>query len=464
MGFLISFCGKANKMSQISKVIKSKNVAWNDGVFPGQVVVSGNCIVDILEYDALIHFHDIEDVGEQFVFPGLVDCHVHINEPGRTLWEGFDTATKAAAAGGITSLIEMPLNASPVTTTSTNFHFKLRSAHGKIHVNCGFWGGLVPDNLNHLEELLGQGVFGLKAFLTHSGIDDFPNSEEQHLKEALLILKKHGKPLLVHCELDGENPDAHLLEKNPRSYEAYLKSRPKSWENDAIDLVIKLCRETGARVHIVHLSSAEALPAIRKAKAEGLQLSVETCPQYLVFNAEDIKDGQTAFKCAPPIREKSNNDLLWEAVKDGTIDFIVTDHSPAPPDLKEIESGDFKKAWGGVAGLQFLLPAFWTEARKRGIKVEQLVKLLSRQASIFCGLDGKKGKLASGYDADIMIWEPESSFILTENMIEHRHKVCPYTGLTLFGVVKKTIVGGLEVFDSGKFVYTNSGNVLMSTE
>ena len=449
-------------MAQISRVIKSKKVAWNNGIFPAQVVISENCITDILQYEDVISLSQIEDVGNQYVFPGLIDCHVHINEPGRTLWEGFDTATKAAAAGGITSLIEMPLNASPVTTTSENFHFKLRSAQGKIHVNCGFWGGLVPDNLAHLEALLEQGVFGLKAFLTHSGIDDFPNSEESHLREALHILKKHGKPLLVHCELDGENKDAHLLEKNPRSYDAYLKSRPKSWENEAINLVIKLCRETGAKVHIVHLSSAEALPAIRKAKADGLPVTVETCPQYLVFNAEDILDGQTAFKCAPPIREKSNNDLLWAAIKDGTIDFIVTDHSPAPPDLKEIESGDFKKAWGGVAGLQFLLPAFWTEARKRNFKLESLVPLLSTKASVFCGLDAKKGKIEKGYDADLMIWEPESSYILTENMIEHRHKVCPYTGMSLFGKVKKTIVGGLDIFESGDFPNPKSGNLLLS--
>jgi len=449
-------------MAQISRIIKSKNVAWNGGIFPGQILICENSIMNVVHYEEELHQTVIEDVGNQYVFPGLIDCHVHINEPGRTLWEGFDTATKAAAAGGITSLIEMPLNASPVTTTSENFHFKLRSAQGKIHVNCGFWGGLVPDNLAHLDALLEQGVFGLKAFLTHSGIDDFPNSEERHLKEALLILKKHGKPLLVHCELDAENDDAHLLEKNPRSYDAYLKSRPKSWENEAIDLVIRLCRETGARVHIVHLSSAEALLTIRKTKAEGFPLTVETCPQYLVFRAEDILDGQTAFKCAPPIREKSNNDLLWEAVKDGTIDFIVTDHSPAPPDLKEIESGNFKKAWGGIAGLQFLLPAFWTEARKRDFKVESLVPLLTTNASVFCGLDEKKGKLANGYDADILIWQPEESFTLTENMIEHRHKVCPYTGMTLFGKVIKTIVGGVDVFDSGKFPNPGSGNLLLN--
>ena len=451
-------------MSRNIKIIKGQNIAWNGAIGPGQILISEGAILDVLPLDAEHYFENIEDVGNQYVFPGLIDCHVHINEPGRTLWEGFETATRAAAAGGITSMIEMPLNASPVTTTSENFHFKLRAAHGKLHMNCGFWGGVVPDNLGHLEDLLEQGVFGLKAFLTHSGIDEFPNSEEKHLREALLILKKHGKPLLVHCEIESENEDAHFLVQNPRNYSAYLKSRPKSWENEAIDLVIKLCRETGARVHIVHLSSSDALPAIRKAKSEGLPLTVETCPHYLVFNAEDIPDGHTSFKCAPPIREKSNNDLLWEAVGDGTIDFIATDHSPAPPETKEIVSGDFKKAWGGIAGLQFLLPAFWTAAKKRGFKPEQMVNLLSTQPSFFCGLDRTKGKIEPGHDADLFIWEPETSYVLKEEMIEHRHKVCPYTGLTLFGKVNQTIVGGEVVYDSGRFIHLSHGKVLISNE
>ena len=449
-------------MKSVSKIIRGNKIAWKGGISPGQILIGEGKIIDVLPLDAITGLKNIEDFGDQYIFPGLIDCHVHINEPGRTLWEGFETATKAAAAGGITSLIEMPLNASPVTTNSANFHIKLSKARGNINVNCGFWGGLVPDNLSCLEEMLNQGVFGLKAFLTHSGIDDFPNSEEKHLKEALLILKRFGKPLLVHCELDQENKDSILLDKNPTSYSAYLKSRPKAWENRAIDLVIKLCRESGARVHIVHLSSAEALPEIRKAKKEGLPLTVETCPHYLIFNAEDIPDGHTQFKCAPPIRERSNNDLLWEAVIDGTIDFIATDHSPAPPELKEVESGNFKKAWGGVAGLQFLLPAFWTEAKKRGLAVESLVSLLSTNPALFCGMEEKKGKIAIGYDADLMVWEPETTFVLTEDLIEHRHKICPYTGLTFYGKVTKTIIAGTEVFDSGRFVHLGQGNILLA--
>ncbi len=448
-------------MSQINRVLKSKKIAWKGGIFPGQILIADNGIEDVLPYEENTHFNFVEDRNEQYIFPGLIDCHVHINEPGRTFWEGFDTATKAAAAGGITSLIEMPLNASPVTTTSENFHFKIRSAFGKLHVNCGFWGGLVPDNLKHLDALLEQGAFGLKAFLTHSGIDEFPNTDENHLRDALKILKKHGKPLLVHCELDAINADDKLLEANPRSYHAYLKSRPKSWENEAIKLVIKLCRETGARIHIVHLSSAEALDEIRKAKKDGFPITVETCPHYLIFNAEEIKDGQTQFKCAPPIRERENNELIWEAIKDGTIDFIATDHSPATPDLKEMESGDFRKAWGGIAGLQFLLPAFWTGARKRGIEVGEIVRLLSTNPAKFCGLDGKRGTIMRGHEADLMIWEPDSSFLVTEADIQHRHKVCPYTGMELFGKVKKTIVRGFDVYDDGRFLHLGHGNLLI---
>jgi len=447
-------------MESIDLIIKSNNVAKPDGMGPGQVLISKGKIKEIAPATTEIAGGQVVDLGDLFLFPGLIDCHVHINEPGRTEWEGFDTATKAAAAGGITSLIEMPLNASPVTTTAENFDVKINATKGKLHVNCGFYGGLVPDNMFDLEEMLDKGVFGLKAFLTHSGIDEFPNTGEVHLRTALQILKKYNRPLLVHCELESENPDAHYLIENPRSYSAYLKSRPKSWENDAIELVIRLCKQTNSRVHIVHLSSAEVLPAIRKAKLEGLPLTVETCPHYLVFNSGEIGDGQTQFKCAPPIREKENNDLLWEALLDGTIDFLGSDHSPAPPDLKQIESGNFQKAWGGIAGLQFLLPAFWTEAKRRGFTLNHILKLLSVGPASFCGLDTRKARIAPGFDADLFVWDPEEKFVLTSEQIFHRHKVCPYIGQTFSGVVHKTFVGGSEVYDSGRFLHLAQGMVL----
>ena len=449
-------------MPPITLQLKSTRILTPEGIRPGALLLAGDKIDDLVSPEEVSDAILTEDLGDLLLAPGLIDCHVHINEPGRTLWEGFDTATKAAAAGGITSLIEMPLNASPVTTNARNFNFKLRAATGKIHVNCGFWGGVVPDNSASLEGLLEHGVFGLKAFLTHSGIDEFPNADENDLRIALHILKKHDAPLLVHCELDGPNPDAHLLRENPSSYMAYLKSRPKEWENKAIALVIKLCRETGARVHIVHLSSAEALPMIRAAKGEGLPITVETCPHYLFFNAEDIPDGETAYKCAPPIRERANNDLLWEALKDGTLDFIATDHSPAPPEIKELESGDLSKAWGGIAGLQFLLPVLWTEASKRGFSPERILELLSSNVSSFLHLEKRKGKITKGFDADLFAWNPEGKFEVTPESIFHRHKITPYSGLTLTGKVEKTYIGGVKVFDSGRILHLGAGKVLLA--
>ncbi len=300
-----------------------------------------------------------EDVGNAVLMPGLTDPHVHINEPGRTDWEGFDTATKAAAAGGITLLVDMPLNSSPVTTTVQNFQQKLTATQGKLHVNCGFWGGIVPANAGDMESLLASGVLGIKAFLTHSGIDEFPNVTEADLRKGMGAIAESGLPLLVHCELETASA---VSIANSANYKNYLASRPKAWENAAVDLMISLCRESNCRVHIVHLSSAEALPSIIGARAEGLPLTVETCPQYLYFNAEHIPDADTRFKCAPPIRERENNERLWQALADGHIDFIATDHSPAPPELKLLESGNLMKAWGGISSLQFLLPIVWTAA------------------------------------------------------------------------------------------------------
>ena len=355
--------------------LKSTHIVAASKIQSGYLLIDGNKIVGV--YAALPeNFNGIvEELGDSYIMPGGIDCHVHINEPGRTDWEGFESATKAAAAGGMTSLIEMPLNASPVTTTVKNFELKLQAASEKLAVNCGFYGGVVPDNELDLEPLLQAGVWGLKAFLTHSGIDEFPNTTAAHLRKALLVLKKYNMPLLVHCEIDEVHDDLKYLDAEPTSYAAYLKSRPKSWENKAVQLMIDLCRETNAPVHLVHISSAEALPLIASAKKEGLPLTAETCPHYLFFNSESIPDKATAYKCAPPIRESANNEKLWQALKDGTLDFVASDHSPAPPELKEIESGNFKKAWGGIAGLQFTLPVFWTAAQKRGFSISEISKL-----------------------------------------------------------------------------------------
>ena len=299
---------------------------------------------------------DAEDYGNAVIMPGVIDVHVHINEPGRTEWEGFETATQAAAAGGSTTIIDMPLNASPVTTTLEALNQKLEASKGKMNVNVGFYAGLIPGNAAHLESLIHAGVVGVKCFLTHSGIDEFPNVTEKDLDEAMPIIAKHNIPLLAHCELYDTEVDCDF-DTNPTSYQHYLASRPKKWENDAVDLMIRMCRKHNCPVHIVHVASAEALSQIEAAKKEGLPITAETCTQYFFFNAEDIPDGNCIYKCAPPIREKANNEQLKNAFVTGVLDFITTDHSPAPPYIKEIETGNLKKAWGGIAGIQFLLTA-----------------------------------------------------------------------------------------------------------
>ena len=401
------------------------------------------------------------DAGNSAVMPGVIDPHVHINEPGRTDWEGFDTATRSALAGGLTTLVDMPLNSSPVTTTVAAFDQKLAAAAGKLYSHCGFWGGLVPGNTSEIGPLADKGVLGFKAFLTHSGIDEFPNTTEGDLRKAMPVIARYGLPLLVHCELESAGSSAGFAAADPRSYRAYLASRPSRWEEDAIGLMIRLCREYGCRTHIVHLSSAEAIGRIREAKKEGLPLTVETAQHYLYFSAEQIGDGQTLFKCAPPIRDKNNQERLWEALLDGTIDLVATDHSPAPPALKETASGDFKKAWGGVSSIQLALPVLWTAARKRGVSLPQLAKWLCMGPARLAGLSETKGVLAPGYEADLIVWKPEQDFRVTEDILYHRHKITPYLGEQLYGVVEQAYLHGRKVFDKGVFVQPPQGRIIL---
>lgn len=451
----------------MSSALHSTRVITPNGVIEATLILADGMIQEVVPGRVERAGVPFESFGDKVIMPGVIDAHVHINEPGRTEWEGFETATKAAAAGGITTLIEMPLNASPVTTTAEALRIKLEAAKGKLHVKVGFYGGVIPSNIDDLDDLLNAGVFGIKAFLTHSGIDEFPNVTEADLRKALPILKKHGAKLLVHCELesgtqlsvdgspvaqasargDARRPEP-TTNNDPRSYAAYLASRPAKWETDAIALMIRLSEEFDVHVHIVHVSSAEALPLIRDAKKRGLRITAETCPHYLVFCAEEIPDGATEFKCAPPIRERVNNELLWEALKDGTLDFVATDHSPAPPDIKEQESGDFMKAWGGIAGLQFLLPAFWTGAKERSFSLEDVARLLCSSPADFLGLK-QKGRIATDCDADLVIWDPEGSLMVEQKVIQHKHKLTPYACLVLFGIVERTILGGDEVYDEG---------------
>ncbi len=397
--------------------------------------------------------------GNHILMPGVIDAHVHVNEPGRTGWEGFETATMAAAAGGITLFADMPLNASPVTTTVNAFRKKVSAAEGKLHVHVALYGGLIPGNLNELDSLMHLGVSGIKCFLVHSGIDEFPNVSEKDMDEAMPLIAKHHLPLLAHCEMYSAEVETGLS-ADTGSYQRYLASRPKKWENDAVTLMIRLCRKHHCPVHIVHVSSAEALPLIAEAKREGLPVTAETCSHYIYFDAEHIPDNDTLYKCAPPIREKANNLLLKQALIDGTLDFITTDHSPAPPDIKELLSGNLEKAWGGIAGLQFLLPAAWT-ALKDSMTVEQFIPLVTLHPARFLQAE-RKGEIKPGHDADFVIWSPEESFRVSIDHNYHKHKISPYTGKELTGVIKSTIVSGKLVFNehqlnatlrAGKIVY-----------
>ncbi|MFI5132041.1 MAG: allantoinase AllB, partial [Chitinophagales bacterium] len=328
---------------------------------------------------------------------------------------------------------------------------------GLLHTNCGFWGGVIPGNEKQIKPLIDKGVLGFKAFLTHSGIDEFPNVTEDDLRKVMPTIAKHGLPLLVHCELSDP---AHYSPLTTQRYSEYLSSRPKKWEDDAIALMIRLCEEFSCRVHIVHLSSADSIEQIARAKQKGLPLTVETGQHYLYFTAERIKDGQTQFKCAPPIRENENNKRLWEALKEGIIDFVATDHSPAPPEMKELTSGDFMKAWGGISSIQFAMPVLWTAAKKKGCSIADMAKWLSEKPALLPGL--AKGKIQQGYDADLVVWDPEKSFMVTENIIQHKHKITPYLGEELFGMVEQTYLKGEKVFDNGELIQLNKGSIILN--
>jgi allantoinase len=434
--------------------IYSKRV-WINNVFQPATVGFAEGLITSIHFEKL---QDAEDIGQAILMPGVVDVHVHVNEPGRTEWEGFETATLAAAAGGTTTIIDMPLNASPVTTTLEAFQQKLEASKGKLNVNAGFYAGLIPENAQHLEELLQSGVVGVKCFLTHSGIDEFPNVTEKDLDQAMPIIAKYNLPLLAHCELYDEEV-ASDFENHPKSYQHYLASRPKKWENDAIDLMIRMSRKYQCAVHIVHVASAEALAKIEAAKKEGLPITAETCTQYIYFNAEEIPDANTIYKCAPPIREKANNEQLKKALGTDVLNFIATDHSPAPPNIKEIETGNLKKAWGGIAGIQFLLNGSWTALRET-MSLEQFIPLVTSKPAEFIKAN-QKGTIEVGKDADFVIWNPEESTVITEKDIHFRYKISPYIGQQLSGIVLETIVNGETVYKNKSIKTKNKGQWLL---
>ncbi|PHR71920.1 MAG: allantoinase AllB [Lutibacter sp.] len=447
-----------NKMNEI--LIHSKRCFINHQFIEATIHILNRKIFKIYVGEKKMDGISFSDYGNLIVMPGIIDAHVHINEPGREDWEGFDTATKAAAIGGVTTLIEMPLNASPVTTNVDAFILKQNASRDKLHVNCGFYGGIIPTNTDDIEELIKSGVFGIKGFLTHSGIDEFPNVSQENLEKIAPILKKYDIPLLLHCELtDVEVPEV----KNQKNYQEYLHSRPQHWETNAIELALNVQEKHDIKVHIVHLSASEGIERINKRKSLTDKLTVETCPHYLYFNAEEIPDASPIYKCAPPIREQKNNDLLWESLLNDGFNFLSSDHSPAPPKRKQLESGDFFKAWGGIAGLQFTLPILWTEGKKRGLELEKLIPLLTENPAKFLGLENQKGKLQEGFDADITIWNDSQEFEIVEDSIYHKHKATPYLNEVVVGKVIHTFVNGVQVVENSELKNLRKGELLLKT-
>lgn len=439
------------------RVLHSKRTITPGGVIDSFVIVRDGKIIDVSRTMPSGMEDKLVDLGEKILMPGVVDPHVHINEPGRTEWEGFVTATKAAISGGVTSLVDMPLNSIPATTNVDAFKLKLSAAESKLSANVGFWGGVVPGNTSDLLPLAAAGVLGYKAFLVHSGVDEFQNVSESDLETAMPVIADTGLPLLVHCELETE---AVAVKMNSRSFLNYMRSRPPSWELDAIEMMIRLCRKFRCRVHIVHLAAAGALPMIERAKDEGLPLTAETAQHYLFFDADKIEDGATVYKTAPPIREKENQQALWRGLEKGIIDFVATDHSPAPPEMKNPESGEFMSAWGGISSIQFALPALWTAARKMGIDICWIADWLCRKPADFAGLN--KGVIEKGRDADLVCWDPEASFTVTSEMIHHKHKQTPYAGASLYGEIDSTWIGGDMVYSRGKFLNLNKGKIILN--
>jgi allantoinase len=423
-------------------VIRGRGVVTPDGVRSASVHVAAGRIVKLGVWDDAPEGIPVVDAGESLVMPGLVDTHVHMNEPGRTDWEGFETGTRAAAAGGVTTILDMPLNSIPATTTVDALEIKRKAAREKSVVNVEFIGGVVPGNAGDLEGLRDAGVRAFKCFLSPSGVDEFPAVTEHDLREAFPVLARLGLPLMVHAE-----DPARLLpgRGSSRKYTDYLATRPVVAEHEAITLLVRLMEWCPTPVHIVHLSSASSLDIVRIARAKGLPLTVETCPHYLTFAAEEIPNGATEYKCAPPIRDKTERDAMWQALIAGDIDLVASDHSPCPPAMKATK-GDFFSAWGGIASLQLSLPAVWTGARARGLKPNRIAQWMSAATARLAGLQSQKGALAAGYDADIVLWDPEPRFVVNPATLLHRHKLTPYAGRELFGKVSATYVGGRRIF------------------
>jgi allantoinase len=454
--------------------LRSRRVITPHGELDAAVIIDGEHIAAIHPIADLSANIPCTDLGDLALLPGLVDIHTHINEPGRTDWEGFATATRAAAAGGFTTLIDMPLNCLPETTDVTALELKREAVStggpngsNQALVDYALWGGVVDGNQHQIEPIALAGVPGFKAFLIYPGCDGFTAIDRANLELALPPIARTGLPLLVHAELDTSINAAfdHLNATNAdwRLYSTYLASRPDEAELEAIELLLNLCRQHRFRLHIVHLSTAKALPLLAAAKHELLPVTVETCPHYLHCAAEDIPDGATLFKCAPPIRSRANRERLWQALLDGTIDLIATDHSPCPPQMKRLNdtqnpnSGRFDEAWGGIPSLSTALSVLWTECTRRELTLSQLAQWTSAAPAHLAGLATHIGSLEPGKHANLIAFDPEAIFTLTEDMLHYRHKISPYLGETLRGSVRSTWLRGQRIFDTNTFPSTPHG-------
>jgi allantoinase len=424
-------------------VVRSRRAVLPGGTQAAAVAVSGPAIAAIEDYGASFDAGRDIDLGDLVLLPGLVDTHVHVNEPGRTEWEGFATATRAAAAGGVTTICDMPLNSLPPTVSVAALRDKRAAAAGKCWVDVAFWGGAVPGNEASLLPLHEAGVVGFKCFLLDSGVPEFPPLETAGLRAVLGSLAAVDAVLLVHAE-----DAAHIGPAKGRDFASFVASRPPVAERRAIEKVIAGAAATGARAHIVHLSAAECVAMIAGAKAAGIRLSAETCPHYLYFSSEQVPEGATEFKCCPPIRDAVNREALWRGLEAGAIDCVVSDHSPCPPELKAFGSGDFGAAWGGIASLQLGLSAVWTVARRRGRTLDDVARWMAASPAALAGL-GAKGQLAVGRDADLVAFDPDQTYTVDPASLQHRHPVTPYAGRTLTGRVRQTWLRGAPLLDEG---------------
>jgi allantoinase len=441
-------------------VIRGQRVVLPEGERPASIHIDQGVIGEVRGYDDVSAATDVVDAGSLMIIPGLVDTHVHVNEPGRTEWEGFDTATRAAAAGGITTIIDMPLNSIPATTDVDALEAKRHAARGQCHVDVGFWGGIVPGNDDQIEPLIAAGVRGFKCFMTPSGVDEFKSVSEADLGRAMSALARSSsphRPVLVHAE-----DPSRLREPagDRRAFSTFVASRPIEAEVRAIETVVALAARYHVAAHIVHVSSSDGAAAVARGRAKRAMLTAETCPHYLTFSADDVPDGATAFKCAPPIRSPEHRERLWTALRDGVCSLVVTDHSPAPPAMKHLEAGDFISAWGGIASLELSLATVWTGASKRGFAVSDVVRWMSHAPAQLSGLAHRKGSIRPGYDADLVLWDPTAQIRIRGDVLQQRHKLTAYDGRVLQGSVRATYVRGVKVWEHGGLAVAGRGCLL----